>query len=42
MTSREQAIETAARWFDEGHFLAELSRRIAHRTESQEAGRNIK
>ncbi|HXQ66642.1 MAG TPA: M20 family metallopeptidase [Alphaproteobacteria bacterium] len=39
MTTREQAIEAAARWFDEGHFLAELRRRVAHRTESQEEGR---
>ncbi len=39
MTTREQAIEAAAKWFDEGHFLAELRRRIACRTESQEADR---
>ncbi|MFI4988918.1 MAG: M20 family metallopeptidase, partial [Alphaproteobacteria bacterium] len=39
MTTREQATAAAALWFDEGHFLAELRRRVAHRTESQEEGR---
>ena len=36
--SREQAIERAERYFDGGGFFAELSRRVAIRTESQEAG----
>jgi len=36
--SREQAIERAERYFDGGGFFAELSRRVAIKTESQEAG----
>jgi acetylornithine deacetylase/succinyl-diaminopimelate desuccinylase-like protein len=36
MASRQDALDRAARWFDEGHLLAALSRRVAHRTESQD------
>jgi acetylornithine deacetylase/succinyl-diaminopimelate desuccinylase-like protein len=32
---REQALAAAAEHFDQGHFLATLSRRVAQRTESQ-------
>ena len=34
--TRSQALALSARHFDEGHFLATLSRRVAIRTESQE------
>ena len=33
---RREAIAAAAAWFDEGGLLADLSRRVAYRTESQE------
>jgi acetylornithine deacetylase/succinyl-diaminopimelate desuccinylase-like protein len=39
MTTRQQAVDAAAAWFDDGSFLAELQRRVAHRTESQEPNR---
>ena len=35
--SREQAIERAERYFDGGGFFADLSRRVAIKTESQES-----
>ena len=35
MPTRQDAIAAAHRWFDDGHLLAELRRRVAHRTESQ-------
>ena len=38
MTTRSDTIRGALDWFDAGHFLAELSRRVARRTESQRAG----
>ncbi len=38
-SSRDQAIAASTRWFDDGHFLNELDRRVGYRTESQEAGR---
>ncbi len=37
--SRERAIEAIERYFDDGGFFAELSRRVAYRTESQEPDR---
>ncbi len=37
MPTRQQTIAAATRWFDDGHLLAELARRVAHRTESQRA-----
>jgi acetylornithine deacetylase/succinyl-diaminopimelate desuccinylase-like protein len=36
MTTRQDAVDAAAQWFDDGHFLVELQRRVAYRTESQE------
>src|SRR5436309_967295 len=36
---REQAIAAAAAWFDAGGLLADLRRRVAFRTESQERER---
>ena len=36
--SREQAIQHAERYFDGGGFFEDLSRRVAIRTVSQEAG----
>jgi len=36
MALRQDALDLAARWFDEGHLLGALSRRVAHRTESQD------
>ena len=36
-SSRDDIVARALRWFDEGHFLAELRPRIARRTESQRA-----
>jgi acetylornithine deacetylase/succinyl-diaminopimelate desuccinylase-like protein len=39
MTTRDDALAAAGTWFDEGELLAELRRRVAHRTESQEQGR---
>ena len=35
MPTRQDALSAAARWFDDGHLLADLRRRVAHRTESQ-------
>ncbi|HVF62639.1 MAG TPA: M20 family metallopeptidase [Casimicrobiaceae bacterium] len=35
--SREQAVQAALAYFDNGAFVADLARRIAHRTESQES-----
>jgi len=35
--TRAAALALAARHFDEGHLLADLRRRVAHRTESQDA-----
>ena len=35
MSARHDAIAAAHRWFDDGHLLADLRRRVAHRTESQ-------
>ncbi|HMA31552.1 MAG TPA: M20 family metallopeptidase [Casimicrobiaceae bacterium] len=35
MTTRDAAVNAALAWFDAGHFLADLSRRVALRTESQ-------
>jgi acetylornithine deacetylase/succinyl-diaminopimelate desuccinylase-like protein len=35
MSTRRDAIAAAQRWFDEGHLLAAVRRRVAHRTESQ-------
>ncbi|MBU6484009.1 MAG: M20 family metallopeptidase [Betaproteobacteria bacterium] len=35
MTTRSDTIQAALDWFDAGHFLAELRRRVARRTESQ-------
>lgn len=37
MSARNDALAATADWFDQGHFLLELGRRVAHRTESQEA-----
>ncbi|MGQ3070988.1 MAG: M20 family metallopeptidase [Ferrovibrionaceae bacterium] len=37
MDGRTTALAATAGWFDQGHFLVELGRRVAHRTESQEA-----
>lgn len=37
MSARAAALSATADWFDQGHFLLELGRRVAHRTESQEA-----
>ena len=39
MTTRADALAAAGRWFDDGKLLAELRRRVALRTESQEQGR---
>jgi acetylornithine deacetylase/succinyl-diaminopimelate desuccinylase-like protein len=38
MPTREDAVAAARAWCDDGHLLAELRRRVAHRTESQRAG----
>jgi len=35
MPTRQDVLQAAARWFDDGHLLAALRRRVAHRTESQ-------
>jgi acetylornithine deacetylase/succinyl-diaminopimelate desuccinylase-like protein len=35
MPTRQDALAAAQRWFDDGHLLAELTRRVAFRTESQ-------
>src|SRR6218665_3422216 len=35
--SRAQAIAQASAYFDQGHFMAALQKRVAMRTESQEA-----
>ena len=37
MPSRQDAITAAEKWFDEGHLLDTVRRRVAHRTESQRA-----
>jgi acetylornithine deacetylase/succinyl-diaminopimelate desuccinylase-like protein len=37
MASRQAALDAASRWFDSGGFLETLRRRVAHRTDSQEA-----
>jgi acetylornithine deacetylase/succinyl-diaminopimelate desuccinylase-like protein len=37
--SRRTAIDRATAYYDSGAFLEDLRRRVAHRTESQEAGR---
>ena len=37
MQDRAATIASALRWFDAGHFLAELAPRVARRTESQRA-----
>ena len=36
-TDRDRVIARALRWFDDGHLLAILARRVARRTESQRA-----
>jgi acetylornithine deacetylase/succinyl-diaminopimelate desuccinylase-like protein len=38
MSTRQDALSAAQRWFDDGHLLAEVRRRVAHRTESQREG----
>ncbi|WP_342131612.1 M20 family metallopeptidase [Hydrogenophaga sp. OTU3427] len=38
MSTRHTALQNAARWFDEGHFQAELARRVAHATASDAGG----
>jgi acetylornithine deacetylase/succinyl-diaminopimelate desuccinylase-like protein len=38
MPTRQGTLAAAQRWFDEGHLLADLRRRVAHRTESQRDG----
>ncbi|HEV7412354.1 MAG TPA: M20 peptidase family dipeptidase, partial [Casimicrobiaceae bacterium] len=38
-TPRTAAIAAAASWFDSGALLAELKRRVAFRTESQDPAR---
>ncbi len=35
MATRQDALTAARQWFDAGHLLADLRRRVAHRTESQ-------
>ena len=35
MSTRQEAIAAAQRWFDDGHLLADLRRRVAHHTDSQ-------
>jgi len=35
MPTRQDAIAAAQRWFDDGHLLADLRRRVAHHTDSQ-------
>jgi len=35
MPTRQDTLAAAQRWFDDGHLLAELTRRVAFRTESQ-------
>jgi acetylornithine deacetylase/succinyl-diaminopimelate desuccinylase-like protein len=37
--TRDDAIDGASGYFDEGRFLADLERRVAYRTESADAGR---
>jgi acetylornithine deacetylase/succinyl-diaminopimelate desuccinylase-like protein len=37
MSTRQDALAAAQRWFDDGHLLVELRRRVAYRTESQRA-----
>ena len=38
MSTRHTALQNAARWFDEGHFQAELARRVAYATASDAGG----
>ena len=38
MPTRQDTLAAAQRWFDDGHLLAELTRRVAYRTESQRDG----
>jgi acetylornithine deacetylase/succinyl-diaminopimelate desuccinylase-like protein len=38
MSTRETALHNAARWFDDGHFQAELARRVAYATASDAGG----
>jgi len=38
MPTRQDTLAAAQRWFDDGNLLAELTRRVAHRTESQRDG----
>ena len=38
MPTRQDTLAAAQRWFDEGHLLSDLRRRVAHRTESQREG----
>src|SRR4030095_8601718 len=35
MPTRQDAIAAAEKWFDDGHLLDAVRRRVAHRTESQ-------
>jgi acetylornithine deacetylase/succinyl-diaminopimelate desuccinylase-like protein len=35
MSTRQSALAAAQGWFEDGHLLAEMRRRVAHRTESQ-------
>jgi len=35
MPTRQDTLAAAQRWFDAGHLLSDLRRRVAHRTESQ-------
>ncbi len=37
MATRQDALTAARQWFDAGNLLADLRRRVAHRTESQRA-----
>ena len=41
VTERDQALEAINSYFDDGQFEAELSRRIAYKTESNLAGCEI-
>ncbi len=37
MATRQDALNAARQWFDAGHLLTDLRRRVSHRTESQRA-----
>ena len=39
MSARQRVIADAQRWFDQGHLLQELRRRVAYRSESQRSDR---